>query len=350
METSKKPQMEYRHLGASGLKVSAISYGCMDLNNQEQLNEIVAKAFEYGINFFDCAETYGNPRGTIEIALGNALKALKVDREDLVISSKIFWGGDAPQVNRRGLSRKHLIEGAKASLKRMQLDYLDIIFAHRYDPHTPMEEICRAFDWLVRHRYALYWGTSEWPAQKIEEALRMCDKFRLVKPVAEQPQYNMLERERFEKEYANLFKEYKFGSTIWSPLAGGVLTGKYNTEIPEDSRVQTSSFAFAVKKYVGPENVEKTRKLTTEIEKVAKDIGATSAQLALAWTLKNKDVSTAIIGSKKLSQLEDNIQALQVVSKITPEVEERIEKILNNQPEPMFDYRYMKKMESRRKL
>lgn len=343
-------KMEYRYLGATGLKVSAIGYGCMDVKDQELVKKLVARAWEHGINFFDCAETYGSPRGQIETYLGAAIKALNVDREDLVITSKIFWGGDADKVNRRGLSRKHLIEGVRASLKRMQLDYLDIVFAHRYDPKTPMEEIVRSFDWLVRHGYALYWGTSEWPAQKIEEALRLCEKLRLVKPVAEQPQYSMLTRERFEKEYAGLFEEYKYGTTIWSPLAGGILTGKYNAEVPEDSRFITSAFGGHMKKYLGPENIENTRKLTAQIGEVAKDLGISSAQLALAWTLKSKDVSTAIIGSRKLEQLEDNIKALEAVSKITPEVEERLEKILNNQPEVEFDYREFKPAETRRKI
>jgi len=340
--------MEYRYLGNSGLRVSAISFGFADARDQDLLNQLLQRAIELGINFFDCAETYGNPRGSVEKLFGNALKTLKVDRSDLVITTKIFWGGDAPQVNRRGLSRKHLIEGTKASLKRMQVNHVDVLLAHRYDPNTPMEEICRAFDWLVRHGYTHYWGVSEWPAQKIEQAIRLCDQLRLHRPITEQPEYSMLVRERFEKEYYFLFRDYKFGSTIWSPLAGGVLTGKYNTEIPEGSRVNTSSLAFLVDKFLKPENIEGTRKITLALEKLAQELGTTSAKLALAWTLRNKDVSTAIIGARRISQLEENVKAIEDIKKITPEVEEQIEKILNNQPDLEFDARMAKKVPSRR--
>jgi len=342
--------MEYRYLGNTGLKVSAIAFGFADAREQDLLNQLLQRAIELGINFFDCAEAYGSPRGSVETLFGNALKTLKVDRSDLVITTKIFWGGDVAQVNRRGLSRKHLIEGTKASLKRMQVDHVDVLFAHRYDPNTPMEETCRAFDWLVRHGYTHYWGVSEWPAQKIEQAIRLCEQLRLHKPIAEQPEYSMLNRERFEKEYYFLFRDYKLGSTIWSPLAAGALTGKYNTEIPEGSRLTSSSMSFLVEKYLKPEKIEGTRKITTALAELAERIGTTSARLALAWALRNKDVSTAIIGARRIAQLEENVKAIEDIKRITPEVEEEIEKILNNKPETEFDARLMQKVTPRRNV
>jgi len=226
-----------------------------------------------------------------------------------------------------GLSRKHLIEGTKASLKRLQLDYVDILFAHRYDPKVPMEEICRAFDFLVNQGYALYWGTSEWPAPKIEQAIKICEKYGLVKPVVEQPEYSMLEREKVEREYVSLFKDYGIGTTIWSPLASGVITGKYNNGIPQESRANSSwGWGKLAHKYLTPEKLENTRRITTEIGALAKELNTTSVKLALAWTLRNTDVSTAIMGARTIKQLEENVRALEDVSKLTVEVEERIEK------------------------
>lgn len=354
MEPSKdKPQMEYRHLGGTGLKVSVLGYGCSSLTDQELITKNVAKCYELGINFFDCAENYGGKTGLVETCMGNAIKALNADREDLVITTKLFFKGETPlpnQVNRTGLSRKHLIEGAKASLKRMQLDYVDIILAHRFDVSTPMEETCRAFDWLVRHGYALYWGTSSWPAQMIEEAIKVCETLRLVKPVCEQPEYNILSRELFEKEYYRIFKNYKYGSTIYSPMAAGVLTGKYNAEIPEDSRMMNPERNFAVKKFLDDQKIEETRKKTIQLDNIAKEIGCTCGQLALAWALKNKDVSTAIIGASKTSQIEDTVGAVRFVSKITPEIEDRIDEIFGNRPDIGIDFKARQPLINRRKL
>lgn len=297
----------------------------MDIRDQDQLNALIKHAWSLGINFFDCAETYGKPRGQVEELLGNALKTLDVKREDLVIATKIFWGGDG--INSKGLSRKHVIEGLNKSLKRLQLDYVDIVFAHRYDTFTPVEEVCRAFDYHIQKGKALYWGTSEWPAIKIREAIEVCERLGLAKPVVEQPQYSLMVRDRFEKEYAPLFKDYKLGSTIWSPLVGGVITGKYNFDIPEDSRFKVSPMGFALKKYLQEENIDKTRKIVGQFLEVAKEVGCSPAQLALAWALKNKDVSTAIIGSTKIAQMEENVEALNWISKVTDEIEVKIDKI-----------------------
>lgn len=340
--------MEYRFLGNTGLKVSVIGFGGGDIEDENLYGELIKRAYDLGINFFDNAEAYDG--GKAETRFGNVLKKLNIPREDLVLTTKIFWSGHPNPINRNGLSRKHLIEGVRASLKRMQLDYVDVLFAHRYDIHTPMEEICRSFDWIVRHGYALYWGTSEWPAGKIEEAFRICDKLRLIKPIAEQPEYNILARERFEKEYADLFKQYRYGSTIWSPLAGGVLTGKYNKEIPDDSRLKTSWAKMLVEKYLTSDKIDNTRKLTGQFDELAKQLGTTSAALSLAWTLKSRDVSTAIIGARKISQLEENVKALDIVKKITSEVDEKIEKIFNNLPDAGFDARYGQPQVPRRKI
>lgn len=345
MET--KTVMPYRYLGPTGIKVSAISYGCMDIRDQAQLNELIQKAWQLGINFFDCAEVYGKPRGQVEELLGEALKTLKTDRENYVLTTKVFWGGDS--VNQKGLSRKHVIEGVKRSLKRLQTSYVDVIFAHRFDTFTPIEETCRAFDWCVRKGYALYWGTSEWPAEKIREAIDLCERFKLVKPVVEQPQYSMIYRERFEKEYASLFKEYRLGTTIWSPLAGGVLTGKYNMDIPVDSRAKVSPMAFALDRWLHPDKIENTRKIVSQVVEIAKEIGCSAAQLALAWAVKNKDVSTAIIGSTKIGQLEENVKALEFMDKITPEIEARLDSILGK-PDPEQEMRTFQKLPGRREV
>jgi len=323
-----KPKMLYRTLGPTGLKVSVISYGFMDILDQEKLTELVKLAHSYGVNFFDNAEFYGN--GKVEELFGNALKELKIPRDELVISTKVYWGGTGP--NRVGLSRKHVIEGTLASLKRLQLDYVDIIMAHRPDENVPLEETCRAFDWLIRHNYAFYWGTSEWAGKRIEQAIGICEKLGLHKPIADQTQYNMLYRDRIELDYKELFKEYSLGTTIWSPLCGGILTGKYNQGIPEDSRYATAWFKSAYDRWLGKENIENTRKILLGVEAIAKELGTTMAQLALAWTIRNLNVSTAIVGSTKPNQLEDNFKALNILDKITPEVEEKLEKVLNNIP------------------
>ena len=332
----KKFEMEYRFLGPTGLKVSCVSYGNWLTSNdpaaEKSTIEIVAKCFEYGINFFDTAEIYGVPAGTAEVYMGNALKALNTPRENLVVSTKLLKCGNG--INSYGLSRKHVIEGLLNSLKRLQLDYVDVVYCHRFDHETPMEEICRGMNWLIENGKAFYWGTSEWSAENIMEAYATCDRLNLIRPVVEQPQYSMIYRDRFEVEYGHLFDQYHMGSTIWSPLAGGVLSGKYNKGEATEGRFvgYTGPGSDKFTQMFNTENKEKTVDMLNKIEDVAKELNCSMAQLCLAWTLKNKDVSTAIFGASRLSQVEDNVKAVEVYKNITPEIAERLETILGNRP------------------
>jgi len=344
MESNPALQMEYRNLGPTGLKVSALGFGNWLTSDtpdfEARTAEMIKKSYELGINFFDTAEVYGS--GEAELAMGKAFKELKLPREQLVVSTKIYWGGKG--VNDVGLSRKHIIEGTTNCLKRLQLDYVDIIFCHRPDFETPVEETCRAFDYLINTGKTFYWGTSEWPADRIAEANRVCDRLGLHRPVVEQPQYSMMARERFEKEYAQLFDENHMGSTIWSPLAGGVLTGKYNEGVPAGSRFDTDNplLKSIFEKNFAPDQKEKTIKMLTSLGEIAKEVGCSQAQLALAWTLANKNVSVALFGATKISQIEDNIKAIEVYKKLTPEILQKIENALGNAPEPNFDFKARK--------
>lgn len=321
--------MKYNNLGKAGIKVSEISFGSwLTFGNQldtEGVKASLRTAYENGINFFDNAEAYAN--GLSESLMGMALKEYR--REDLVISTKIFWGGKGP--NDRGVSRKHLLEGTWNSLKRLQLDYVDLIFCHRPDPTTPIEETVFAMDYLIRNGLALYWGTSEWSAEQLEEAYQIADKRNLIAPTMEQPQYNMLVREKVEKEFKPLYEKYGLGLTTWSPLASGVLTGKYNEGIPEDSRLakfKGLKDEFEKGGLLSQENIEKVKKLT----KIANDLGATMAQLAIAWLLKNPNVSTVITGASRAEQVKENVKAAEIKEKITEDVMEEIENILDNKP------------------
>jgi len=343
--------MEYRYLGNSGLKVSRLGYGFMDFTEQSLLDDMLPRAYKAGINFFDCAEVYGDKIrfGLVEELLGNSLKKLEVDREVLVVSTKLYWGGKTP--NRVGLSRKHLVEGAKNSLKRLQLDYVDVIFAHRDDPNVPMEEIVRGFNQIIESGQAFYWATSEWSADRIMEAFTVCDRLGLVRPLADQCEYNMLRREKVEKEYEILFDKHNYGTTIWGPLAGGTLTGKYNEEVPEGSRMtQDTAFKHYMERYLGDENVGEAREKLRAIADLSKETEMSMSQFALAWTLKNKDVSTAIIGSKKPAQFEENLKAMELVDNITPEIEAKLEKILNNRPDPGVDWKGRGSFKPRRQI
>jgi len=321
--------MKYNNLGKAGIKVSEISFGSwLTFGNQLDTEGVKAglrTAYENGINFFDNAEAYAN--GLSESLMGMALKEYR--REDLVISTKIFWGGKGP--NDRGVSRKHLLEGTWNSLKRLQLDYVDLIFCHRPDPTTPIEETVFAMDYLIRNGLALYWGTSEWSAEQLEEAYQIADKRNLIAPTMEQPQYNMFVREKVEKEFKPLYEKYGLGLTTWSPLASGVLTGKYNEGIPEDSRLakfKGLKDEFEKGGLLSQENIEKVKKLT----KIANDLGATMAQLAIAWLLKNPNVSTVITGASRAEQVKENVKAAEIKEKITEDVMEKIENILDNKP------------------
>ena len=319
--------MQYRRLGKAGLKVSELSLGSWVTFGaqigQNVARDCMAAAYDAGVNFFDNAEGYAS--GESERVMGQAIKDLGWRREDLVISTKIFWGGSGP--NDTGLSHKHVIEGVNNALRRLQLDYVDLVFCHRPDPNTPIEETVRAMDIVIRQGKAFYWGTSEWSAAEIMRADAIARQYGLTPPTMEQPQYNMFSRDRFEREYAPLYKELGYGTTIFSPLASGLLTGKYNDGIPQDSRAALEGYDW-IKRGITPERIEKVRQL----EGIAKELGGSVAQLALAWCLKNPNVSTVITGASRASQVEENMKALDLAPKLTPEVLERIDGILDNTP------------------
>ncbi len=331
-------EMEYRNLGRSGLKVSALSFGAWvtfgDQMDAGPAGECMHAAREAGVNFFDNAEVYAE--GRAELIMGQVLADADWDRADIVVSTKIFWGG--PGVNQRGLSRKHILEGTWAALDRLQLDYVDLVFCHRPDPETPMLEVVQAMNWLVDSGVAFYWGTSEWSAEQIRHACELARRERLIPPTMEQPQYNMLHRERVEKEFAPLYRDYGLGTTTWSPLASGLLTGKYNDGIPEGSRLALEAYGWLHEWVFGPDRdrrIERVRALGG----VAADLGCTQAQLALAWCLKNPHVSTVITGASRPEQVVENMKALEVAAQLDTAVMERIEAILENRPEPEKNWR-----------
>lgn len=330
--------MEYRHLGQSGLKVSALSFGAW-VTFANQMGEDVAyecmkAAYDAGVNFFDNAEAYA--AGEAEVIMGKVLRRAGWKRSDLVISTKIFWGGDGP--NDRGLSRKHILEGTDAALERLGLSYVDLLYCHRPDPDTPMEETVRAMSHLVDRGKAFYWGTSEWSAEQITEAYGIARREHLIPPTMEQPQYNMFHRERVEKEYARLYAEIGLGTTIWSPLASGLLTGKYNDGVPEDSRGAVPEYAWLRERF---ENDEAQQRIATvrRLTPIAEELGITMPRLALAWCLTNPHVSTVITGASKPEQVVENMKAMDDVAKLTPEILERIEGILGNKPTPVASLR-----------
>jgi len=327
--------MEYRFLGNSGLKVSALSLGAW-VTMGEQIDvdlsyKIMSSAFEKGVNFFDNAEAYA--AGQAEIVMGKVIKKAGWKRSDLVLSTKIFWGGQGP--NDKGLSRKHIIEGTMAALDRLQTKYVDLIFCHRPDLHTPMEETVRAMNYVVNSGMAFYWGTSEWSAEQIRQAYEIAKREHLIPPVMEQPQYNMLHREKLENEYFPLFKDFKLGTTIWSPLASGILTGKYNDGIPEKSRLSMENYDWLFKRYEKTNAFEKAKELT----KIANELEIPLAQIALAWCLKNPHVSTVITGASSVKQVEQNLASLEVVDLLDEDVMQKIETILDNKPVIDIDWR-----------
>lgn len=320
--------MDYRRLGKAGLKVSELSLGAWVTYGgqvgEDRARECMAAAYDAGVNFFDNAEGYAN--GQAEIVVGNVIKQLGWRRESIVVSTKIFWGGDGP--NDTGLSHKHVIEGVNNALRRFQMDYVDLVFCHRPDPNTPIEETVRAMDIIIKQGKAFYWGTSEWSAAEIMRADAVARQYGLTPPTMEQPQYNMFVRERFEKEYAPLYKELGYGTTIFSPLASGLLTGKYNDGIPADSRASLQGYEW-LQRGITPERIEKVRQL----QPLAAELDCTLAQLALAWCLKNPNVSTVITGASRPEQVTENMRALEVAPKLTSDVMERIEAILGNTPD-----------------
>ncbi len=328
--------MEYRRLGKSGLKVSALSFGSwVTFGNQvgdTTAETLMKKAYDAGINFFDNAELYAD--GKSEEVMGDILKKMKWKRDTFLVSSKVYWGGKLP--NQYGLSRKHVTEGCHAALKRLQVDYLDLFFCHRADRETPVEETVFTMNDLIRQGKILYWGTSEWTADTIMQAHYIAKENNLIGPTMEQPQYNMFHRERFELEYRRLYTEIGLGTTIWSPLASGILTNKYANGIPEGTRVQQPELQW-LRDFVASEEGKTRIEKTKILAKLADDLGTTVSKLALAWCLKNPNVSTVILGATKNAQLDENLDALNVLPLITEEVSEKIEGILGNKPKfPLY--------------
>lgn len=315
--------MNYRRLGKTGLKVSELSLGSWITYggqvDDEAAKVCMAAAYDAGVNFFDGAEVYS--KGEAERSMGRVLKQTQWRRESLVLSTKIFWGGEGP--NDVGLSHKHVMEGFHNALKRWQVDYLDLAFCHRPDPNTPIEETVRAFDILIKQGKLFYWGTSEWSAPDIITAIKVAREHGLTPPVMEQPQYSLLARHRFEVEYEKVFGEYGYGSTIWSPLASGVLSGKYDGGIPEGSRFAQAQYSWLKDRMVTPDVIAKVKAL----EPIANALGATRAQLAIAWCLKNPHVSTVITGATRAEQVTENMKALAVVEKLTPDLMKKLDSL-----------------------
>lgn len=318
--------MEYRRLGRAGLQVSQLSLGSwVTYHNQvntKLAHDLMAKAMDAGINFFDNAEVYAN--GESEVVMGQALKSLGWNRLDYIVSTKLFWGLDArrgkdvrPRVNAQDtLNRKYLMHAIDGSLKRFGLDFVDLLFCHRPDPNTPIEETVWAMHNIIERGKALYWGTSEWSAADIQTAYDLAEKHSLHKPVMEQPQYHLFHRSRVEDEYAPLYDRLGLGLTTWSPLASGLLTGKYKKGIPDGSRGSLASMSWLKASLTD----EARNAAVAELENVAKDLGGTVSQLAIAWCSKNPHVSTVILGASKVEQLEENLAALKLIPKLTPEV------------------------------
>jgi voltage-dependent potassium channel beta subunit len=320
--------MQYRRLGPSGLQVSELSLGSwVTYHNQvdaKAAREMLAAAFDAGVNFFDNAEVYA--KGQSEIVMGQALKALGWPRLNYIVSTKFFWGldRDGNAVNRKDtLNRKYLMQAIDGSLTRMGLEHIDLVYCHRPDPHTPIEETVWAMSDMITRGKALYWGTSEWSADEIRAAWLVADRHHLHKPVMEQPQYNLFHRKRVEQEYARLYADIGLGLTTWSPLASGLLTGKYRSGVPADSRGAIESMGFLVKGLTDAERNGAVAKL----EAVAADLGCSVGQLAIAWCAKNPRVSTVIMGASKLSQLRDNLRAVDVLPKLDAAVMARIDEI-----------------------
>ncbi len=331
--------MEYRRLGSAGIQVSALSFGSWVTfgaqADDKQAYAMMKTAYDAGVNFFDNAEVYAD--GVSETIMGKVLKRAGWKRSELVISTKLFWG-PYKGPNAKGLSRKHLHDGINDSLQRMQLDYVDLLFCHRPDLHTPIEETVWAMHQIIRDGKALYWGTSEWSAEQLRAAYNIARREHLIPPTMEQPQYNMFHRDRVEQEYAQLYNDIGLGTTIWSPLASGILTGKYSKGIPKDSRMALPDYQWMrvrIENEAGRESIRKADLL----KPVAEELDMSLPQMALAWCLKNPNVSTVITGASKVSQVTDNMQAIDMVDRLTPDVIEKIEVILDNKPTPEHDWR-----------
>lgn len=327
--------MEYRRLGKSGLKVSELSFGSwVTFGNQigdSTSEELMKMAYDEGVNFFDNAEAYAG--GKSEIVMGEILAKMKWSRDSFCVSSKVFFGAGGQLPTQKGLNRKHILEACHDALRRLKVDYLDLFFCHRPDKETPIEETVWSMHNLITQGKILYWGTSEWSAQEIMEAHMVARQYNLIGPTMEQPQYNMLVREKVEVEFSQIYKTIGLGTTIWSPLCSGVLTGKYNSGKEGESRLKRAELSWLNEKLL----IEETLNKVNELKALAGDLGMTMPHLALAWCLKNENVSTVILGASKTAQLEENLKSAQFKSKLTPEVMERIEKVLDNNPHhPQF--------------
>ena len=307
--------MEYRNLGNSGLKVSELSFGSwvtfVNQLGKKEAMDCMAYAYDQGVNFFDNAEAYAS--GESEILMGDILKKLNWGRDTYIVSSKVFWGGELP--TQRGLSKKHINDACNAALNRLQVEYLDLFFCHRPDPETPIIETVYAMNDLLHQGKIMYWGTSEWSADEINQAFECAKKHHLRPPVMEQPQYNILHRERFEKEYKEIFEKYNYGTTIWSPLASGLLTGKYNDGIPKNSRFKVKGYEWLADS-IDDVNFDKIKKVNA----IAGKLGIKPSQLAILWCLNNKNVSTVILGASKVSQLKENLESSKYIDLVTDEI------------------------------
>ena len=317
--------MKYRHLGRTGIRVSELSFGSwVTFHNQagvESAVEMMAAAYDHGVNFFDNAEVYAS--GKSEEVMGDALKTLKWRRSSYLVSTKIYWGLHDGVNEKNTLNRKRLIEGINGSLERLDMDYVDLLYCHRPDATTPIEETVWAMHNIIEWGKALYWGTSEWAASEIIEAIQIAERHHLHKPVVEQPQYNLFERKRLEGDYIRFYNEYGYGTTTWSPLASGLLSGKYNKGIPKDSRGGLKGYEWLHDRLTDQERLARVAAL----DPIAKELGGTLSQLAIAWCLKNPFVSSVITGASRVEQVHENLKAGEIADKITPEVMERIDAI-----------------------
>jgi len=329
--------MQYRRLGSSGLKLSALSFGSwVTFHKQIDLAASIAlmrQAFDSGVNFFDNAEAYAS--GESERLMGEALRKLGWPRSAYVVSTKVFWGGKLP--NQKGLSRKHIRDACDNGLQRLQVDYLDLYFCHRPDHETPLEETVRAMGELVAQGKVLYWGTSEWEADQIAEAHGIARALGLAPPTMEQPQYNLFERRRVERDYARLYETLGLGTTTWSPLASGILTDKYRNGVPTDSRMALSGMEWLRAELESEQGRAQVRK-TAQLAELARELGISVSQLAIAWCLLNPRVSTVILGATRQAQLAENLAALDAQAKLTPEVVARIEAIVGTRPAALPTY------------
>lgn len=319
-------------MGRTGLQLSVLSFGSW-VTFHKQIDdsisdELMGVAYDHGIIFFDNAEVYA--LGESEKMMGRILKKKGWERSSYVVSSKAFfgWRGKENKPNQAGLSRKHLTEACHEALQRLQLDYLDLFFCHRPDKNVPIEEVVRTMNILIQQGKILYWGTSEWSGVEIMEAHRVAEKYGLIGPAVEQPQYNLLHREKLEHEYLEIFKNVGLGTTIWSPLASGLLTGKYNNGIPEGSRFSLEGFDWLVQQWMQEDKLAKVRQLG----ELARELGTSQATLAIAWCIRNPNVTTAILGATRKEQLTENLKALDVLPKLTPEVMQRIDDLLGTRP------------------